>query len=479
MPEQVDLDAQRMRSLVPLYISIAGITTAVFIGDLLTPLGVAIWILYVVPLGMTLFDRNPMQPINVALVITVLMVITVFTDQPGMTAWVAYANRGFGAAVVWTVAVLARGLILTRLGLASEEWVRRVQTSLLERLQGEHNVSELGERALNILRGAVNAPAAAMYSAAGADFRLVASQGVEHGNALPATFRRGDGLVGLAAREKQVTVLKNLPEGYFALKSAFATGSPRHVAICPAVIDNVTHGVLEFAFVHPPEARALDLLERSRDGVAAALRSAVYRERLQALLEETQRQSEELQTQQEELRVSNEELEEQSRALKMSQGRLEQQQAELEANNAQLEAQTQELELQKHALSLSRDEAERASQYKSEFLANMSHELRTPLNSALILAKLLAENKDGHLSDGEVRYAETIYSAGNNLLTLINDILDLAKIEAGAVELRPEEVAAVSVVDALHRTFQPMADERRLQFSIDIATRHARHHQYR
>ena len=108
MPEQVDLDAQRMRSLVPLYISIAGITTAVFIGDLLTPLGVAIWILYVVPLGMTLFDRNPMQPINVALVITVLMVITVFTDQPGMTAWVAYANRGFGAAVVWTVAVLAR-----------------------------------------------------------------------------------------------------------------------------------------------------------------------------------------------------------------------------------------------------------------------------------------------------------------------------------------------------------------------------------
>ena len=347
--------------------------------------------------------------------------------------------------------------------------MRRVQTSLLERLQGEHNVSELGERALNILRGAVNAPAAAMYSAAGADFRLVASQGVEHGNALPATFRRGDGLVGLAAREKQVTVLKDLPEGYFALKSAFATGSPRHVAICPAVIDNITHGVLEFAFVHPPEARALDLLERSRDGVAAALRSAVYRERLQALVEETQRQSEELQTQQEELRVSNEELEEQSRALKMSQGRLEQQQAELEANNAQLEAQTQELELQKHALSLSRDEAERASQYKSQFLANMSHELRTPLNSALILAKLLAQNKDGHLSDGEVRYAETIYSAGNNLLTLINDILDLAKIEAGAVELRPEDVAPVSVVDALHRTFQPMADERRLQFSIDIA----------
>ena len=99
----------------------------------------------------------------------------------------------------------------------------------------------------------------------------------------------------------------------------------------------------------------------------------------------------------------------------------------------------------------------------------MSHELRTPLNSALILAKLLAQNKDGHLSDGEVRYAETIYSAGNNLLTLINDILDLAKIEAGAVELRPEDVAPVSVVDALHRTFQPMADERRLQFSIDIA----------
>ena len=346
MPEQVDLDAQRMRSLVPLYISIAGITTAVFIGDLLTPLGVAIWILYVVPLGMTLFDRNPMQPINVALVITVLMVITVFTDQPGMTAWVAYANRGFGAAVVWTVAVLARVLILTRLGLASEEWVRRVQTSLLERLQGEHNVSELGERALNILRGAVNAPAAAMYSAAGADFRLVASQGVEHGNALPATFRRGDGLVGLAAREKQVTVLKDLPEGYFALKSAFATGSPRHVAICPAVIDDDRYGIVELAFNNLPDAFALDLLERASTASPSRCVRRCIASACRHLLEETQRQAEELQAQQEELRVANEELEEQSSALKIRRRGWKSSRPSSRPDNAQLEEQTQELEQQ-------------------------------------------------------------------------------------------------------------------------------------
>jgi CheY-like chemotaxis protein len=162
-----------------------------------------------------------------------------------------------------------------------------------------------------------------------------------------------------------------------------------------------------------------------------------------------------LQAQQEELRVTNEELEEQSRALKESQARLEEQQAELEATNSELELQAQQLELQKEALAQSQQDAERANRYKSEFLANMSHELRTPLNSTLILARLLADNKEGRLSPDQVRYAETIYASGNSLLTLINDILDLAKIEAGAVEVTPEPVEPTDLVEELHRTFQP------------------------
>ncbi len=205
------------------------------------------------------------------------------------------------------------------------------------------------------------------------------------------------------------------------------------------------------------------------------MRSATYREELRTLLDETQRQAEELQTQSEELRVSNEELEEQGRALKESQGRLEQQQAELEQTNSQLEEQTQQLETQRDDLervnasvqSKAR-ELEQASRYKSDFLANMSHELRTPLNSSLILAKLLADNIDDNLTEEQVKYAKTIQSSGNDLLTLINDILDLSKIEAGHVEIRPEAVPVERLASNLRQLFEPVAAEKKLDLIVDI-----------
>ena len=184
------------------------------------------------------------------------------------------------------------------------------------------------------------------------------------------------------------------------------------------------------------------------------MRASKDRQRLEELLQETQQQAEELQAGQEELRVSNEELEEQGRALRESQAQLESQQAELEQINSQLEEQTQLLENQKDALARSHGvltaksaELQRANEYKSEFLANMSHELRTPLNSTLILAKLLADNKDGNLTEQQVQFAQTITSAGNDLLNLINDVLDLSKIEAGKIELAPEPVSVARTVE--------------------------------
>jgi signal transduction histidine kinase/DNA-binding response OmpR family regulator len=203
---------------------------------------------------------------------------------------------------------------------------------------------------------------------------------------------------------------------------------------------------------------------------------------LQEVLAETQQLNEELQVQQEELKTANEELEEQSRILKESQAHLETQQVELEQTNEQLAEQAQVLADQRDAMDLKNtelnqaqtqleeraEELQRSSKYKSEFLANMSHELRTPLNSSLILAKLLAENPQENLSAEQVKFAESIYSAGNDLLNLINDILDISKVEAGKLEIRPENTSVARLVDGLRGMFQPLAADKQLDFQVEV-----------
>jgi len=200
------------------------------------------------------------------------------------------------------------------------------------------------------------------------------------------------------------------------------------------------------------------------------------------VLAETQQLNEELQVQQEELKTANEELEEQSRILKESQTHLETQQAELEQTNEQLADQALALAGQRDAMDQKNNELNRAqiqleeradellrsSKYKSEFLANMSHELRTPLNSSLILAKLLSENPQGNLSPEQVKFSESIYSAGNDLLNLINDILDISKVEAGKLEVRPENTGVARVVEGLRGMFEPLAADKSLNFQVEL-----------
>ncbi|MGH8043959.1 MAG: response regulator, partial [Stenotrophomonas sp.] len=261
----------------------------------------------------------------------------------------------------------------------------------------------------------------------------------------------------------------------FTVGSGLGQSQPRHLVIAPSIHEGEVSGVIELGFFGAVPAEVVELLELASADRAVALQSAAYRAKLSELLLQTQRQSEALQVQSEELRVSNEELEEQSRALRGSQHELEEQQAELEQTNNQLFDQSQQLESERDKLARANaailaesHKVQRASQYKSEFLANMSHELRTPLNSALILSKLLGDNRDGNLSQEQVKFARTIHASGTDLLNLINEILDLSKIEAGHIEVHAERFGVEKLLSDIAELLGPVASEKGLSLDVSM-----------
>jgi CheY-like chemotaxis protein/CHASE3 domain sensor protein len=391
--------------------------------------------------------------------------------------WQSAATVSF--AVTWGGSAVLLFLIAAAAAFASrdyrarrlESWLRGGQIGLSELMQGDQPLDKLGHNTLGFLAAYMDAQVGAVLIAESGHFRRVA------GFALPAgldvdVIRPGDGLAGQAARENRPLCVRDVPPGYLPIGSSVGSGPPGELLIAPASIDGMVHAVVELGFFGTTDSAQRQLLERVSEPIAVAVRASNDRNRLEELLQETQRQAQELQTREEELRVNNEELEEQGRTLRESRTQLESQQAELEQINAQLEEQAQVLEHQKDQLSKSHAvltektaDLQRANEYKSEFLANMSHELRTPLNSTLILAKLLADNKEGNLTDTQVKFAQTISSAGNDLLTLINDVLDLSRIEAGKIELTAELVSIPGAIDTLTKIFQPAADQKKLAFS--------------
>ena len=392
----------------------------------------------------------------------------------------------YGTALISGILTGLLGLVLTAvvgflirraaIARARLEWLQSGQVGLADAMLGDQQTEELGDNILRFLARYLDAHAGAVFVRTGNIYRRVSAYGVPADADIPEFFAPKEGLLGQAAAEGRPFIIRDVPDGYLTVASALGRAKPRHLVISPANIDGVVNAVVELGFINPVDADTTTLLDQAAESIGVAVRSADYRSELQNLVEETQRQSEELQVQSEELRVSNEELEEQSRALKESQARLEQQQAELEQTNSQLEEQAQQLETQRDdlerttaAVQLKARELEQASQYKSDFLANMSHELRTPLNSSLILAKLLADNPDENLTDEQVKFARTIQSSGNDLLNLINDILDLSKIEAGHVEMRPETLSLDRLTKDLQQVFQPIAREKNLAFEIDVA----------
>jgi signal transduction histidine kinase/DNA-binding response OmpR family regulator/CHASE3 domain sensor protein len=361
--------------------------------------------------------------------------------------------------------------------LEGQAWLREGQSLLSERLGREQEIAAVGHGALEFLSQYIGIAVGALYLPEAPGFVRAATwawsaqrQGAGEQVAADRTL-----LAECAVQRRQIT-LDPVPPGYLQVSSSLGEATAQSVLVAPIEHEGRLAGVLEVGLLRPLQPRDGELLAYCSGILGASLEAARYRKRLQDVLEETQQLNEELQVQQEELRTANEELEEQSRALKESQAHLESQQAELEQTNVQLSEQAERLEQQRDQLREAQVQLEqrageltRASRYKSEFLANMSHELRTPLNSSLILARLLADNAQGNLTEEQVKFAESIHTAGNDLLNLINDILDIAKVEAGKLEVRPEVTPIASVANGLRAMFEPLAARKGLQLELMLA----------
>lgn len=368
--------------------------------------------------------------------------------------------------------------------LEQQAWLRNGQTELAEQVLGQLSLNLLGRNILKFCAQYLGTAVAAIYvREEHGGLKRVASYGLsreqeEQGQSI----YDGEGIVGQVVQQARLIRLDAVPGDYFKVSSGLGEGLPHSVLVVPTSDDARINGVIELGFLRPLDDRDIELLELIAGNIGTSIEAARYRQRLQEVLAETQLLNEELQVQQEELKTANEELEEQSRILKESQAHLETQQVELEQTNEQLAEQAQILADQRDAMDQKNselnqaqiqledraEELQRSSKYKSEFLANMSHELRTPLNSSLILAKLLAENPQENLSAEQVKFAESIYSSGNDLLNLINDILDISKVEAGKLEMRPENTSVTRLVEGLRGMFEPMATDKKLDFQIKL-----------
>ena len=369
--------------------------------------------------------------------------------------------------------------------LAVQNWLKTGQAALNERMRGEQEVAALARNIISYLATYTQSQIGAIYllDEAQKTLHLTGSYAYTQRKGNRSTFQIGEGLVGQVALEKQRILFTQVPDDYIAIQSGLGETPPRYLLILPLLHENVLKGVIELGAVHQFSTTETDFLEQSCESIAIALHSAQSRVKMQALLLETQQQSEALQAQQEELRQTNEELESQARALKASEEKLQMQQEELKRTNEELEEQARILEMQKTELSEKNQELELSrklieekakeldltSKYKSEFLANMSHELRTPLNSLLILSKLLLENKDANLTDKQLEFIRTIHSSGAELLALINDVLDLSKVEAGKMILNFEEMNLTGLGTFIEQNFRHVAEQRRLALRVSLA----------
>ncbi len=470
--KSVDLAAKRSTFI---YLGISAALVAVLLTDYFTPLGVAIWVFYLLPITFSLFLRAKNMPLVVAAACTVLMVVAFVTDTDGVDRDIAQVNRVFGIVTFWVIGAVGYFYIANNIIVRRQAWIQSGKAGLAETMGGDLKPEDFGANVLTFLADFLNAEVGAFFVSDGEIFNRTATYGIPSSAKVIEQASASEGLIGEAIKSSRLIHFTDVPDGYLTIGSSLGQAKPRSLVIVPMNTEKDVNAVAELGFMRPVSADMLAFLETISEPVGVAVASSRYRSHLHQLLLEKRQQAEELQQQGEELRVSNEELEVQSQVLQQSQTQLEQQQVELEQSNIQLEEHAELLQAQRDELARATlatqakaKEVEAASRYKSDFLANMSHELRTPLNSSLILAKLLAENASGNLTVEQVESAETIHSAGNDLLHLINDILDLSKIEAGKMTIRPEQTWLADVVGELDKAMRPLAAQKELDLHAHI-----------
>ncbi|WP_206308676.1 HAMP domain-containing protein [Streptomyces sp. A1136] len=365
----------------------------------------------------------------------------------------------------------------TTLANKEQDWLKGNLARISALMQGRRELDDVASLIMSELTPVVSAQHGAFFLAlpTGGSTEIGTDGGAEGsyelrmrgsyayaGGQMPISFRPGEGLIGTVAEEKRTILVENTPPGYLKISSGLGEAPPAHVIVLPVLFEGKVLGVIELASFTPFTQIQKDFLSQIAEMIGTSVNTISVNSKTEVLLKQSQEMTEQL-------RERSDELENRQKALQAANAELEEKAELLARQNRDIEVKNTEIEEARQVLEERAEQLAVSMRYKSEFLANMSHELRTPLNSLLILAKLLADNADGNLSPKQVEFAETIHGAGSDLLQLINDILDLSKVEAGKMDVSPTRIALVQLVDYVEATFRPLTAEKGLDFSVRVS----------